>query len=306
MSVKAEGKKIKINNHIKLKADDYAMAFISNFIVISFSLLCLIPFWYVLVYSLEPYSLYLKQPEIPWPTEISWTSYHLVLKYGLIWSGYRNTAFLVFVGTPLTMGLMVMTAYPLTKKELKGRNLILTLWVITMYFSGGMIPSYILVCRTLGLKNSLWSLILPGLCGCYNLILMKNYMNGLPGSIEEAALIDGANDVQVLCRIVLPLCMPILATLGLFTIVGYWNSYFNSILYIYKPDKYPLQRVLREFIATDMIDEVNQGVTDVTEQANNFTAKMAIIMIATLPIMCVYPFLQKYFMSGLVLGGVKE
>ncbi len=295
-----------VNNKIRLRADDRAIAIICYTVIGLFSLLCFLPFWYVIVYSIEPYSLYLKQPEIPWPMQLSWTSYHLVLKYGLIWSGYRNTAFLVFVGTPLTMCLMVITAYPLTKKDLKGRNFILTLWVITMYFSGGMIPNYILVCRTLGLKNSLWSLILPGLCGCYNLILMKNYMNGLPGSIEEAALIDGANDVQVLIRIVLPLCMPILATLGLFTIVGYWNSYFNSILYIYKPNKYPLQRVLREFIATDMIDEVNQGVTDVNQQANTFTAKMAIILIATLPIMCVYPFLQKYFMTGLVLGGVKE
>ncbi|MBR5985532.1 MAG: carbohydrate ABC transporter permease [Clostridia bacterium] len=301
--VKLSGKP---KNKIKLRVDDKAMAIICYTVVGLFSLLCFLPFWYVIVYSLEPYSLYLKQPEIPWPAEISWTSYRLVLKYGLIWSGYVNTAFLVFVGTPLTMTLMIITAYPLTKKDLKGRNFILTLWVVTMYFSGGMIPNYILVCRTLGLKNNLWSLILPGLCGCYNLILMKNYMNGLPGSIEEAALIDGANDLQVLIRIVLPLCLPILATLGLFTIVGYWNSYFNSILYIYKPDKYPLQRVLREFIATDMVDEVNQGITDVSQQVNNFTAKMAIIMIATLPIMCVYPFLQKYFMTGLVLGGVKE
>lgn len=204
------------------------------------------------------------------------------------------------------MILMVVTAYPLTKRSLKGRNFILTLWVITMFFSGGMIPNYILVCRTLNLKNSLWSLILPGLCGCYNLILMKNYMNGLPVSIEEAALIDGASDIQVLVRIVLPLCKPIIATLSLFTIVGYWNSYFSSVLYIYKPDKYPLQRVLREFISSDMVDELNAGTLEAAEMIQPFTAKMAVIMITTLPVMCIYPFLQKYFMSGLVLGGVKE
>ena len=298
--------KKKVNNKIKLRADDRLMAIICYGVVGLFSLLCLLPFWYVLVYSIEPYSLYLKQPEIPWPTQFSWVSYRHLFTYKLLWTGYLNTGFLVFVGTPITMALMVVTAYPLTKKDLKGRNFILTLWVITMYFSGGMIPNYILVCRTLGLKNSLWSLMLPGLLGCYNLILMKNYMNGLPNSIEEAALIDGANDVRVLISIVLPLCMPILATLGLFTIVGYWNAYFNSIMYIYKPEKYPLQRVLREFISNDMVDELNYGITDVTELANTFTTKMAIIMIATLPIMCVYPFLQKYFMTGLVLGGVKE
>lgn len=169
-----------------------------------------------------------------------------------------------------------------------------------------MIPNYILVCRTLNLKNSLWALILPGLCGCYNLILMKNYMNGLPQSIEEAALIDGASDVKVLIKIVLPLCKPILATLSLFTIVGYWNSYFSSVLYTYKPEKYPLQRVLREFISSDMVDELNAGEIEAQEMIQPFTAKMAVIMIATLPVMCIYPFLQKYFMTGLVLGGVKE
>lgn len=296
----------KNSNRIRLRTDDRVMAVICYGVVGLFSLLCLLPFWYVLVYSFEPYALYLKQPEIPWPTTITLAAYEKALAYGLIWSGYRNTLFLATVGTALTMILMVITAYPLTKRGLKGRNFILTLWVVTMFFGGGMIPNYILVCRTLNLKNNLWSLILPGLLGCYNLILMKNYMNGLPVSIEEAALIDGASDVRVLWNIVLPLCKPILATLGLFTIVGYWNSYFNSILYIYKTEKYPLQRVLREFIATDLADEFNNGVADINDHIQPFTAKMAIIIIATLPVMCVYPFLQKYFMTGLVLGGVKE
>ena len=278
MSTQTQASQKKNPNRIRLRADDRAMAILCYGIVGLFSFLCLVPFWYVLVYSFDP----------------------------LIWSGYRNTLFLATVGTLLTMTMMVVTAYPLTKRNLKGRNFILTLWVITMFFGGGMIPNYILVCRTLNLKNSLWALILPGLCGCYNLILMKNYMNGLPQSIEEAALIDGASDVKVLIKIVLPLCKPILATLSLFTIVGYWNSYFSSVLYTYKPEKYPLQRVLREFISSDMVDELNAGEIEAQEMIQPFTAKMAVIMIATLPVMCIYPFLQKYFMTGLVLGGVKE
>lgn len=286
--------------------DDRLMAIICYLTVLLFSLLCFLPFWYVVVYSLEPYSVYLTQPEVPWPTVVSLQAYKKALAYPLIWSGYENTLFITIVGTVLTMLLMVITAYPLTKKDLKGRNFLLTMWMITMFFSGGMIPSYILVCRYLGLKNSLWSMILPGLLGCYNLILMKNYMNGLPDSIEEAALIDGANDLQVLVRIVLPLCLPILATLGLFTIVGYWNAYFSSILYIHKPERYPLQRVLREFISSDMYNDLNAGELQIEERIQPFTAKMAVIIVTTLPVMCVYPFLQKYFMSGLVLGGVKE
>ena len=236
MSTQTQASQKKNPNRIRLRADDRAMAILCYGIVGLFSFLCLVPFWYVLVYSFEPYSLYLTRPELPWPMEITLDAYKKALAYPLIWSGYRNTLFLATVGTMLTMTMMVVTAYPLTKRNLKGRNFILTLWVITMFFSGGMIPNYILVCRTLNLKNSLWALILPGLCGCYNLILMKNYMNGLPQSIEEAALIDGASDVKVLIKIVLPLCKPILATLSLFTIVGYWNSYFSSVLYTYKPE----------------------------------------------------------------------
>ncbi len=293
-------------NKIRYRWDDKLMSGLCYGVIGLFSLLCFMPFWYVLVYSFEPYSVYLTQPEVPWPAVFSLQAYKKALNYALIWTGYQNTLFITIVGTVLTMALMVCTAYPLTKKGLKGRNFILTLWVFTMFFGGGMIPNYILVCRYLGLRNSLWSMILPGLLGCYNMILMKNYMNGLPQSIEEAALIDGASEIQVLVKVVLPLCLPILATLGLFTIVGYWNVYFSSILYIYKPEKYPLQRVLREFISGDFVDEMNAGEFDLNEIIQPFTAKMAVIMVTMLPVMCVYPFLQKYFMSGLVLGGVKE
>ena len=208
MSTQTQASQKKNPNRIRLRADDRAMAILCYGIVGLFSFLCLVPFWYVLVYSFEPYSLYLTRPELPWPMEITLDAYKKALAYPLIWSGYRNTLFLATVGTMLTMTMMVVTAYPLTKRNLKGRNFILTLWVITMFFGGGMIPNYILVCRTLNLKNSLWALILPGLCGCYNLILMKNYMNGLPQSIEEAALIDGASPFTMLRKITLPLVRP--------------------------------------------------------------------------------------------------
>lgn len=206
------------------------------------------------------------------------------------------------VGTLLSMCLLTVTAYPLSKRDLKGRNCMMTLWIITMFFSGGMIPNYFLI-RSMGLLNSLWSLILPGMLGCYNLILMKNYIRGLPESLEEAARIDGANDLLVLLRIVLPLCAPILATLALFTAVGYWNSYFSAIIYITKRPKWPLQLVLRELLFESGVNEM----ASLDERVSTpFLLKMASIVVASVPIMCVYPFLQKYFMTGLVLGGVKE
>ena len=149
-------------------------------------------------------------------------------------------------------------------------------------------------------------MILPGMLGCYNLILMRNYIDGLPDSLEEAATIDGANDLVVLVKIILPLCMPILATLGLFTLVGYWNSYFAAIMYTTKRTMWPLQLVLREIVFEGSAAEMEAAGAADENLTSPFLLRMASIVVATVPIMCVYPFLQKYFMSGLVLGGVKE
>ena len=295
----------KKRTRIKRGADDIMVSSISYTVAGLFSIICFVPFLLVVIYSFTPYDLYLKNHFDLFPERWTLEAYDLVLKYKYIWSGYQNTLFIATVGTVLSMILLVITAYPLTKKDLKGRSTIQKLWIFTMFFSGGMIPEYFLM-RTLGLLNTLWAMILPGLLGCYNLILMRNYIEGLPGSLEEAALIDGANDMQVLFKIILPLCLPILATLGLFTIVGYWNSYFAAIIYATKRTLWPLQLVLREIVFASGAAEMQQN--NVVEEAVTvpFLLKMSSIVVATVPIMCVYPFLQKYFMTGLVLGGVKE
>ena len=285
--------------------DDHIVAAVSYTITGLFSLLCVLPFVLVIIYSFTPYELYLKNHFNFFPERLTLDAYRMVWRYQYIWSGYRNTLFIASVGTVASMALMVLTAYPLTKKGLKGQKLIMTLWIITMFFSGGMIPNYFLI-RRLGLLNNLWSMILPSLLGCYNLILMRNYIESLPSSLEEAALIDGANDVQVLFRIVLPLCLPILATLGLFTVVGYWNSYFHAVMYITKRPLWPLQLVLRELVFESGANEIQAGLAGEERVSAPFLLKMASIVVATLPIMLVYPFLQRFFMTGLVLGGVKE
>jgi putative aldouronate transport system permease protein len=292
-------------SRIRFGADDVTVASVSYLFAGVFALLCFIPFVYVLAYSITPYDQYLLKPFNLIPSKITFAAYRDLLRFRYIITGYRNTIFISFVGTALSMLLLVITAYPLTKKHLKGRNFYLTLWIITMFFSGGMIPNYLLV-RQLNMINSLWSQILPPLLGAWNIIMMKNYMNGLPESIEEAAHIDGASAIQVLFRVLLPLCLPIMAALSLFTIVGLWNSYFSAILYMTKRDMWPLQLVLREIVVMSSTREISAGTGTDEIIANPFTMKMAAIIVATLPIMCVYPFLQKYFMHGLVVGGVKE
>jgi putative aldouronate transport system permease protein len=287
---------------VRKTADEYVIGGFSYLIVGIFALLCFVPILLVVIYSFTPYDLYLKNHFDFFPSRLTLDAYRMVTNYRYIWTGYGNTLYITFFGSILSLIVLVLTGYPLSKKDLKGRNVYMTLWIITMFFSGGMIPNYFLI-RTLGLLNNPWSLILPGLVSCYNLILMKNYIQGLPGSLEEAALIDGANDLVVLVRIVLPLSAPILATLGLFTAVGYWNSYFNAIMYMTKRANWPLQLVLRELLFESAVNEM----TAMDERVSTpFLLKMASIVVATVPIMCIYPFLQKYFMTGLALGGVKE
>lgn len=290
----------------KRGADDYCVSFVAYLVSGIFALICFLPFLLVIIYSFTPFDLYLKNHFDFFPERYTLDAYKMVLDYVYIWSGYKNTLIIATAGTVMSMVLLVLTAYPFTKKDFKGRKVLMMLWIFTMFFSGGMIPDYFLV-RSLGLLNTRWALILPGLLGCYNLILMRNYIDGLPDALEEAALIDGANDLQVLVRIVLPLCLPILATLGLFTIVGYWNSYFSAIMYMTKREMWPLQLVLREIIFEGSAAEMQAagGVAD-DNITSPFLLRMASIVVATVPIMLVYPFLQKYFMSGLVLGGVKE
>ena len=287
---------------VRKTADEYVIGGFSYLIVGVFALLCFVPILLVVIYSFTPYDLYLKNHFDFFPSRLTLDAYRMVTNYRYIWTGYGNTLYITLFGSILSLIVLVLTGYPLSKKDLKGRNVYMTLWIITMFFSGGMIPNYFLI-RTLGLLNNRWSLILPGLVSCYNLILMKNYIQGLPGSLEEAALIDGANDLVVLVRIVLPLSAPILATLGLFTAVGYWNSYFNAIMYMTKRANWPLQLVLRELLFESAVNEM----TAMDERVSTpFLLKMASIVVATVPIMCIYPFLQKYFMTGLALGGVKE
>jgi putative aldouronate transport system permease protein len=288
---------------IKKSMGDRSFDVVNYMFLALFAALCIFPFIYVLSYSLMPYSDYLKNPLGLIPKNITFRAYKELITFPLIYSGYRVTLFVTIIGTFMNVFLLCISAYPLSKKDLKGRNVILGIIVFTMFFNGGLIPNYYLV-RTLGLLNSSWALMLPGAISAYNLILMKNFINTIPESLEESAVIDGANEIVVLFRIIIPLSAPAIATFTLFHAVNHWNSFFNAIIYITKRDHWPLMLILREMVIEGGANMVQVG-SDLEQAPQPFTLKMAVIIITILPIIMVYPFVQKYFMKGMLLGSVK-
>ena len=221
-----------------------------------------------------------------------------------IWKGFMNSLFYTFFGTIINVALTMLAAYPLSRKDLVGRDKLMLFFTFTMFFNGGMIPNYMLI-RNLKLLDTYWALILPGAISAYNLILMRNFVAAIPPSLEEAAYIDGANELQILWKVIVPLCKPALATFTLFHAVGHWNGYFNATMYINSRDKWPLMLIVREMVAESGTSMVHQSATAIEDLAQPFTLQMAIIIFTIIPILCVYPFVQKYFMKGMLMGSVK-
>lgn len=283
------------------------MDIISMVVVGLFAAACLLPFVYVFFVSFMPYEEYLANPLKIIPSKIDLTAYKQLLEYDLIKSGYVVTLFTTLFGTALSVFLLIISAYPLSKKELKGHKFFMGMVLFTMFFNGGMISNYILI-RNIGLQNTIWALIFPGCISAFNLILMKNFIKmTIPDSLEEAAKIDGANDLQILFRVVAPLLKPAIATMIVFCAVNYWNNYFSAMLYVSDRDLWPLTLVLRELVVEDTssVSPVTQMLTS-ANRSHPFTLKMAAIIVTVLPILIVYPFMQKYFVKGVALGSVKE
>ncbi|WP_276355523.1 carbohydrate ABC transporter permease [Cohnella caldifontis] len=277
-------------------------AFIYTVITL-FALACLFPFFYVASFSVTPYAEYLQNPLKLIPSRLEFGAYKQIAEMSQMWTGYRNTVIITVTGVAINIFLMLITAYPLSKKDLKGRNAILFLITFTMFFNGGLIPNFYLV-KSLHLYNTLWALILPGALGAYNLLLMKNFIGAIPKDLEESAFIDGANEFKVLFRIIVPLSKPAIATFVIFHAVTQWNTFFSAIIYTSKRTLWPLMLILRDLVVDDgglAASDLNGGQEGVTV----FTLKMAIIIFSTLPILLVYPFMQKYFMKGLLVGSIK-
>ena len=267
---------------------------------------CVYPFLNVIAYSLSSGRAILSGWVTFLPREFQLDAYKAVLMKKSIWDSMGITIFVTFTATLMGLFLTTLSAYSLSKKRLKGRYFISILFLFTMYFSGGIIPTFIVV-KNLGLINRLGALILPNAFSVFNFIVMRTFFQQLPEELEEAAILDGCNDLVVLVRIMLPLSMPIMATIGLFYAVGHWNEYFNSMMYINDPSKFTLQLKLRQLLFTEELAQMsgNFDLVDGNNTSMPESLKAASIVISTIPIIVVYPWLQKYFVKGVMIGSIK-
>ena len=276
-------------------------------LMVFLGLITLFPFYYMVIVSIGTQSDIIRSSLYMWPKQIDFSAYQLIMKSGLLTNAFMITVFITVVGTSLSVIFSIMGAYTLSRKTLPGRNIFFLLMIITMFFSGGLIPFYLIV-RSMGMMNNLTALIFPHMLSAFNLILLKNYFEELPYGIEEAAKIDGANDVQVLWLVVVPVSLPVIMTITLFYAVSQWNDYFSAMIFISNRSLYPLQTLLRT-IVTDYDQASNifaQQYSLQYKQTYTLSVQMACIVISTIPILLFYPWLQKYFTKGVILGGIKE
>ncbi|PRY60974.1 carbohydrate ABC transporter permease [Glycomyces artemisiae] len=241
---------------------------------------------------------------VVFPTEFSLDAYRAIFNGGTVTQGLTNSLFITVVGTILSLAATSMLAWGLARtRQVPGAKAVLILVLATMFFSAGIIPNFMLV-KYLGLLDSTWSLIIPGLISAFNMIVIRNFFQGLPEELIEAARIDGAGEWRIFLRIVLPLSKPVLAVMGLFYAVGYWNTYFNALLYINDSEKWPIQVVLQQYVLAG-VQIPGAVVSPDAPPPPGVTLQMAVIVLATVPILVVYPFLQRYFTSGVLTGAIK-
>ena len=279
-----------------------------NYLIVTLiALTTLFPFIYIISASFATEYEITTRPMFIIPQDVTLNAYKFIFSSNKILQGFRNSIFITVCGTAINLFFTVTMAYALSKKRLRGRNFFLNMVIISMFFSGGMIPGYIIIANVLNLKNTFWAVLLPGAISSYNLMIVKNFFQGIPQELEESAAIDGSTDIGILWKIVLPLSLPVLATFGLFYAVGHWNAYFGAMIYMTgAKEKWPLQVLLRELIIL-----ANGSACDITNMDPEFiqppeqSVKMAVIVVSTVPIMCVYPFLQKYFVKGVMVGALK-
>lgn len=243
-----------------------------------------------------------------WPVDFSLEGYKAVFAYKQIWTGYGNSLFYMIVGTFINITLTILAAYPLSRKDFYGRNFFMLLFLFTMLFSGGLIPNYLLV-KELGMLNTRWAMIIPNAMSVFNVIITRTYFKmTIPDELHEAAKMDGCSDFRFLAKVVLPLSGPIIAVMGLFYAVGHWNAFFNALIYLRDQDYYPLQLVLNNILVQNEVDP--EMFIDVESQAAiaglRELLKYSLIVVASIPVLVIYPFVQKHFVKGVMIGSLKE
>lgn len=301
-----------MNQHLMRSRNDRIFDFINTFLVILIVIACIYPLYFTVIASFSEPEEVLKGKVIFLPQHFTLDSYRTVFSYGKIWRGYLNTAMYTVFGTLYNLFLLLPASYAMAKKGLKGRNVLMALFVFTMYFGGGMVPTYMLM-KDLHLINSPLVMIVPGAFSVYNMIITRTFFSSnFPPELAEAAKIDGAGEFRIFVQIALPLSGAIIAVMALFNALGHWNDFFNAMLYISDARYFPLQLVLRDVLL--MNQNVNFSSTTMSTEAladlrrRQYlaeTMKYSLIFIANLPMLVAYPFVQKYFVKGVTLGAIK-
>ncbi|MBS5926416.1 MAG: carbohydrate ABC transporter permease [Clostridium sp.] len=278
--------------------------YVVNYIILTIlAIVVILPFMHLISKSFSSNSAVISGQVGFFPVDFTTSAYEFVILNKEFFTSFAVSVFVTLVGTILSVGITVLTAYPLSKPNFIGRKFFLKIFVITMLFGGTMISSFLLI-KGLGMYNTIWALIIPGILAPYNMLLIKNFLEGIPEALEEAASIDGANSMQILIKIIAPLMLPSIATIGLFYAVSYWNSYFNGIMYVTDAELKPLQTYLYEVLRLSTLP-AHELPAELADKVSTGAVQSATVMASTIPILVVYPFLQKYFVKGLVVGSVK-
>ncbi|MGG3283173.1 carbohydrate ABC transporter permease [Paenibacillus solani] len=278
------------------------------YIILSFiTLLVLYPLYFVLIASISAPETVMRGDVWIWPKELSFVGYERLFANSELMRGFLNTLLYTTTGTVLNVMMTIAAAYPLSRADFNGRGIFTAIIVFTMFFSGGMIPNYLLV-KELGMLDTIWAMIIPSAVSVWNIIIMRTFFqNSIPKEMQEAAFIDGASNMRVLWRIVLPLSGPILAVMVLFYAVGHWNSYFSALIYLADRSNYPLQLFLREILVQGQMQEMVDISDDSLARSlmDAEAIKYAAVIVTNLPMLLLYPFLQKYFVKGVMIGAIK-
>ena len=291
---------------IKTGKDTILMNIILVIIIGGFCVLCLVPFIMMIGSSFETEYNLSHYGYTFWPKEFTLDAYNLILKDGQIVQAYKVTVFITIVGTILSMLMTMMIAYTLSLGKLKGKTFFTFFIYFTMLFGGGLVPTYLLISKYLDMRNTIWVLIVPVMFNAWNMFLMRNFFKGIPGELAESAYVDGANDMQILFKIILPVSVPGIATISLFYALSYWNQWYNAMLYIDDSTLYPLQYYIMNILRYADAFKLMAMYTSVsTADLPATSIKMATTVVTIGPIVFVYPFVQKYFTSGLTVGAIK-
>ena len=304
-----EGKSKMKNIKVKQSKEDLGFTIFNYVLLTIFLLIIFYPLYYIFICSFSSGIAIVKNQVKLWPVGFNLDGYKAIFKYNMLVTGFGNSIFYAVVGTFTNVVITILAAYPLSRKRVPGKNFIMFLFVFTMLFNGGLIPTYLLV-KDLGLLYTRWAMIIPGAMSVWNMIITRTYFQTtIPDELLEASQLDGCSDIKFLMKIVLPLSKPIIAVITLFYAVGHWNAFFNALIYLNDTKMFPLQLVLRDILISNTTNSqmlTNLSMDDIVYKENLAQMlKYSVIVVSSVPMLILYPFIQKYFVQGLMVGAIK-